>query len=113
MAQQSPMGYFMLGGVALQPFQLRFDENGLQAERRAAKATDLAVEGPGPCGFSPLGYGCATPAYAEPVVHWDGVHPNTLYSGLIGNAMLEALNGEFGFELGQLSEEALLGNAGF
>jgi hypothetical protein len=58
------------------------------------------------------GIGCATPAYAEPFRHYDGVHPNTLYMGVVGNQIVTDVNTRFGFAMQTISETGLLDTAG-
>ncbi len=59
-----------------------------------------------------LRFGCATPAYAEPFRHYDAVHPNTLYMGVVGNQIVTDVNTKFGFAMRTISETQLLDNAG-
>ena len=82
--------------------------------RSTASLADLAFPGTGPCGFNPAtnGIGCATPAYAEPFRHYDAVHPNTLYMGVVGNQIVTDVNTKFGFAMRTISETQLLDNAG-
>jgi hypothetical protein len=102
--QVSANGFYNLGGTHLFPF----DANG----PRTASPTALSPTGTGPCGFSPLGFGCSTPAYANPFRHWDGVHPNTAYMGLVGNEFLRDVNDSFGYAMRTVSDGQLLSTAG-
>jgi lysophospholipase L1-like esterase len=102
--QVSTNGFYNLGGTHLFPF----DANG----PRTASPAALSPTGTGPCGFSPLGYGCSTPAYANPFRHWDGVHPNTAYMGLVGNEILRDVNDAFGYAMRTLPDAQLLSTAG-
>ena len=107
--EQAQTGFFDVGGTPLQPFILT-----PAVTPRSASLLDLAVPGTGPCGFNPAtnNVGCATPAYAEPFRHYDSVHPNTLYMGVIGNQIVTDVNTAFGLSIRTMSEEKLLDNAG-
>jgi len=101
-----------VAGTAVQPFTIVLSP--FSATAKSASLADLAVPGTGPCGFNPAtnGVGCATPAYAEPFRHYDGVHPNTLYMGVAGNQFVVDLNTKFGFAMQTIPETQLLDSAG-
>ncbi|MDD9972146.1 MAG: hypothetical protein OXR73_38220 [Myxococcales bacterium] len=108
----APDGFYDVGGTPLVPFDLEFVPE-FTAVPRAATLTQLSSTGTGPCSAFPTGsLLCSTPAYAEPYQHWDEIHPNTLYMGVIGNRILTDLNGAFGFAMQTISEEQLLDTAG-
>lgn len=111
-AEQSQAGSYDVAGTAVQPFTIVLSP--FSATPKTASLADLAFPGTGPCGFNPAtnGVGCATPAYAEPFRHYDGVHPNTLYMGVVGNQFVTDLNAKFGFAMPTLAETQLLDNAG-
>lgn len=110
--EQAQTGYYDVGGTPLQPFTIVYTP--FSATPRVASLADLAVPGTGPCGFNPAtsGIGCATPAYAAPFTHYDTVHPNTLYMGVVGNQIVADVNAAFGFEMRTMTEDQLLDNAG-
>jgi GDSL-like Lipase/Acylhydrolase len=110
--EQAQTGSYDVGGTALQPFTIVLSP--FSATPKNASLADLANPGTGPCGFNPAtnGIGCATPAYAEPFRHYDGVHPNTLYQGVVGNQIVTDVNSAFGFAIKTISEDRLLDNAG-
>jgi hypothetical protein len=110
--EQAATGSYDVAGTDLQPFTIVLVP--FSATPRVASVSDLAVPGTGPCGFNPAthGVGCATPAYAEPFSHYDGVHPNTLYMGVVGNQIVTDVNTRFGFAIRTISEPQLLDNAG-
>lgn len=110
--EQSQTGRYDVAGTALQPFTIVLSP--YSSTPKVASLANLAFPGTGPCGFNPAtaGIGCATPAYAEPFTHYDGVHPNTLYMGVVGNQIVSAVNTTFGFAMQTLSEAQLLDNAG-
>jgi hypothetical protein len=111
--EQLTTGSFGVGDVDLMPFTFQFVPQ-FQAIPRMASPGDLAFPGTGPCGFNPAtsGIGCSTPAYAEPFQHYDGIHPNTLYMGVIGNQIITDVNAAFGFAMRTISDETLLTTAG-
>ncbi len=110
-AVSPPNGFYDVGGTPLVPFTLSFAPP--DATPRVASLSDLSPTGTGPCTSFPLGTEvCATPAYAEPFQHWDAIHPNTIYMGVVGNQILLDLNAAFGFAMQPLSEDELLDNAG-
>ena len=108
--EQATTGSYDVAGTALQPFTIAAPA----PTPRTASLADLAFPGTGPCGFNPAtnGVGCATPAYAEPFRHYDGVHPNTLYMGVVGNQIVSDVNASFGFAMQAIPESQLLDNAG-
>jgi len=110
--EQAATGSYDVGGTAVHPFTIVLAP--FSATPRVASLSDLAFPGTGPCGFNPAtnGIGCATPAYAEPFSHYDGVHPNTLYMGLVGNQIVTNVNTVFGFAIQTITEPQLLDNAG-
>ncbi|HKP55368.1 MAG TPA: SGNH/GDSL hydrolase family protein [Polyangiales bacterium] len=110
--EQATTGFYDVAGTPLQPFTIVLSP--FSATPKVASLANLAVPGTGPCGFNPAtnGVGCATPAYAEPFTHYDGVHPNTLYMGAVGNEIVAEVNTAFGFEMKTMTEEQLLDNAG-
>lgn len=110
--EQAQTGRYDVAGTALQPFTIV--PSPFSATAKSASLADLAFPGSGPCGFNPAtnGIGCATPAYAGPFRHYDGVHPNTLYMGVVGNQIVTDVNAKFGFALPTISEPELLDNAG-
>jgi hypothetical protein len=110
--EQAQTGSYDVGGTALQPFTIVLSP--FSATPRSASLSDLAFPGTGPCGFNPAtnGIGCATPAYAEPFRHYDAVHPNTLYMGVIGNQIVTDVNTAFSFASRTITEAQLLDNAG-
>jgi hypothetical protein len=110
--EQAQTGSYDVAGTALQPFTIVLSP--FSATPKSASLADLAIPGTGPCGFNPAtnGIGCATPAYAGPFRHYDGVHPNTVYMGVVGNQIIANLNTTFGFAMQALSEAQLLDNAG-
>jgi hypothetical protein len=110
--EQAQTGVYDVAGTPLQPFTIVLSPFSVTAKN--ASLADLAVPGTGPCGFNPAtsGVGCATPAYAGPFRHYDGVHPNTLYSGVAGNQIITDLNSTFGYTLQTIPETQLLDNAG-
>jgi hypothetical protein len=110
-AVSPPNGFYDVGGTHLVPFTLSFSPPG--ATPRAASLSQLSPTGTGPCSSFPLGTElCATPAYAEPFQHWDAVHPNTIYMGVVGNQIVLDVNEAFGFAMQTLTEDQLLDNAG-
>jgi hypothetical protein len=111
--EQATTGKYDVAGTALLPFTIVFTP-AFQAIPKTASLTDLAVPGTGPCGFNPAtsGIGCATPAYAEPFRHYDAVHPNTLYMGVVGNQIVTDVNTKFGVAMQTISETQLLDTAG-
>jgi hypothetical protein len=108
--EQATTGYYDVAGTPLQPFTLAPPP----ATPKTASLAALALPGTGPCGFNPAtgGIGCATPAYAEPFRHYDAVHPNTLYMGVVGNQIVTDVNTNFGFAMQTIPETQLLDNAG-
>lgn len=112
-SEQATTGSYDVAGTDLLPFTIVFTPT-FQATPKIASLSDLAFPGTGPCGFNPAtnSIGCATPAYAEPFVHYDGVHPNTLYMGVVGNQIVTDVNTEFGFAMQTISEAQLLDTAG-
>lgn len=110
--EQATTGFYDVGGTPLQPFAIVLSP--FSATPKDASLADLAFPGTGPCGFNPAtnGIGCATPAYAEPFRHYDAVHPNTLYMGVIGNQILSNVNTTWGFAMQTISEDQLLDTAG-
>jgi hypothetical protein len=110
--EQAQTGSYDVGGTALQPFTIV--PMPFSATPRTASLSDLANPGTGPCGFNPAtnSIGCATPAYAEPFRHYDGVHPNTLYMGVVGNQIVSDVNSAFSFAIRTIPEDRLLDNAG-
>lgn len=110
--EQATTGFYDVGGTPLQPFTIVLSP--FSATPKDASLTDLAFPGTGPCGFNPAtnGIGCATPAYAEPFRHYDAVHPNTLYMGVVGNQILSNVNTTWGFAMQTISEDQLLDTAG-
>jgi hypothetical protein len=110
--EQAQTGSYDVGGTALQPFTIVLSP--FSATPKDASLADLAFPGTGPCGFNPAtnAIGCATPAYAEPFRHYDGVHPNTVYMGVIGNQILTNVNTAFGFAMQTIPEAQLLDTAG-
>jgi hypothetical protein len=111
--EQAQTGSYDVGGTAVQPFTIVFTPM-FSATPNVASLADLDVAGTGPCGFNPLtnGIECATPAYAGPFTHYDGVHPNTLYQGVVANQIVTDVNGAFGFAIKTITEDQLLDNAG-
>jgi hypothetical protein len=110
--EQATTGKYDVAGTALHPFTIV--PSPFSATPKNASLSDLAFPGTGPCGFNPAtnGIGCATPAYAEPFRHYDAVHPNTLYMGVVGNQILTNVNATFGFALQAIPEAQLLDTAG-
>ena len=114
--EQATTGFYTVGGTPLQPFDIVLSP--FSATATSGSLLDLSPpssEPPtGPCGFSPLtsGIACSTPSYAEAFRHYDGIHPNTLYMGVVGNQTLTALNDTFGFAMQTISEDQLLDTAG-
>ena len=86
--EQATTGSYDVAGTDLLPFTIVLSP--FSATPKVASLAALAFPGTGPCGFNPAtnGIGCATPAYAEPFAHYDGVHPNTLYMGVVGNQIV-------------------------
>lgn len=109
--EQVTTGAFHVGTEALVPFQLVFVPE-FDAIPLAADPGTLSIPGTGACGFSPNGYGCSTPDYAKPFQHWDAIHPNTIYMGVIGNRILTDLNSTFGFAMRTIPDAQLLATAG-
>jgi hypothetical protein len=111
--EQATTGKYDVAGTALLPFTIVFTP-AFQATPKTASLSDLAFPGTGPCGFNPAtnSIGCATPAYAEPFRHYDAVHPNTLYMGVVGNQIVTDVNTKFGFAMQTISETQLLDTAG-
>jgi hypothetical protein len=111
-SEQATTGFYDVGGTPLQPFTIVLSP--FSATPKDASLSDLAFPGTGPCGFNPAtnSIGCATPAYAEPFRHYDAVHPNTLYMGVIGNQILTHANASWGFAMQTISESQLLDTAG-
>jgi hypothetical protein len=107
--EQATTGSYDVAGTDLLPFTFA-----PAPTPRVASLADLAFPGTGPCGFNPAtnGIGCATPAYAEPFSHYDAVHPNTLYMGVVGNQIVTDVNAAFGFASRTIPEPQLLDNAG-
>lgn len=111
--EQASTGSFDVGGTDLMPFDITFSPE-FTATAKNASLADLSPTGSGPCGYSPLldGEACSTPAYAEPFRHYDGIHPNTLYMGVVGNQVLTELNDAFGFAMRTIPDAQLLSTAG-
>ena len=111
--EQATTGSYDVAGTDLLPFTIVFTP-AFSATPKTASLTDLAFPGTGPCGFNPatMAIGCATPAYAEPFRHYDGIHPNTLYMGVIGNQIITNVNTSFGFAMQTITEAQLLDTAG-
>lgn len=109
--EQAMTGSYDVGGTAVQPFTIVLSP--FSATPKVASLADLANPGTGPCGFNPAtnGIGCATPAYAGPFSHYDGVHPNTLYQGVNANQIVTDTNTAFGFAIKTIPEDKLLDNA--
>lgn len=109
--EQIATGSFHVGGTALVPFDI---SPTYEVTPKVASLADLSTTGTGPCGYSPLtgGFACSTPAYAEPWAHFDGVHPNTIYMGVVGNQILTDLNDTFGFAMRTIPDAQLLATAG-
>jgi hypothetical protein len=110
--EQATTGFYDVAGTPLQPFTIVLSP--FSATPKDASLSALAFPGTGPCGFNPAtnGVGCATPAYAEPFRHYDAVHPNTLYMGVVGNQILTNANATWGFAMRTISESQLLDTAG-
>jgi len=107
-----PNGYYDVAGNQLVPFTLTFAP-AFVATPNAASLAQLSPAGSGPCTSFPLGFEvCATPAYAGPFQHWDAIHPNTVYMGVVGNQILLDLNAAFGFAMEPISEAQLAATAG-
>lgn len=111
--EQATTGSYDVGGTPLQPFTIVFQPS-FKATPKVASTADLAFPGTPPCGFNPAtkGIGCSTPAYAEPFTQYDGVHPNTIYMGVVGNQIVTDVNTTFGFAMRTISDAQLLTNAG-
>jgi len=111
--EQATTGSYDVAGIDLLPFTIVFVPS-FSATPKNASLADLAFPGTGPCGFNPAtnGIGCATPAYAEPFQHYDAVHPNTLYMGVVGNQIITNVNATFGFAMQAIPEAQLLDTAG-
>lgn len=112
-SEQASTGSYDVAGTDLLPFTIVFSP-AFSATPKTASTADLAFPGTGPCGFNPAtnGIGCATPAYAEPFRHYDAIHPNTLYMGVVGNQIVTDVNTKFGFAMQTISEAQLLDTAG-
>jgi hypothetical protein len=110
--EQATTGSYDVAGTDLLPFTIVLSP--FSATPKTASLSDLAFPGTGPCGFNPatMGIGCSTPAYAEPFRHYDAVHPNTLYMGVVGNQILTNVNATFGFAMQTIPETQLLDSAG-
>jgi hypothetical protein len=110
--EQAQTGVYDVAGIGLKPFTIVLSP--FSATPKNASLADLSFPGTGPCGFNPAtsAIGCATPAYAEPFRHYDAVHPNTLYMGVVGNQILTNVNTAFGFALQTLTETQLADTAG-
>jgi hypothetical protein len=111
--EQVQTGSYDVGGTGLEPFTFVFVP-AFDAIPKVASTSDLAFPGTGPCGFNPAtnGIGCATPAYAEPFAHYDGIHPNTIYMGVVGNQIVTNVNTTFGFAMQTITDAQLLDTAG-
>jgi hypothetical protein len=111
--EQATTGSYDVAGTHLMPFTIVFTPT-FSATPKVASLSNLAFPGTGPCGFNPatMGIGCSTPAYAEPFTHYDGIHPNTLYMGVVGNQIITDVNTSFGFAMQTLTEAQLLDTAG-
>lgn len=111
--EQATTGSYDVGGTALEPFSIVFQPQ-FSATPKVASTADLAFPGTGPCGFNPAtnGIGCSTPAYAEPFTQYDGIHPNTIYMGVVGNQIVTDVNTTFGFAMRTISDAQLLDSAG-
>ncbi|HKP55816.1 MAG TPA: hypothetical protein VJV78_03820 [Polyangiales bacterium] len=112
--EQATTGKYDVDGVALHPFTLQFTPS-FSATPKAASLADLSPPpGTGPCGFNPAtnSIGCSTPAYADPFQHYDAIHPNTLYMGVVGNQIVTDVNTAFGFAMRTISEAQLADTAG-
>ncbi len=111
--EQATTGSYDVAGTDLLPFTIVFVP-AFSATPKVASLSTLAFPGTGPCGFNPvtMGIGCATPAYAEPFAHYDGIHPNTLYMGVVGNQIVTDVNTAFGFAMRTIPEAQLLDTAG-
>lgn len=111
-SEQAQTGSYEVDGTLLQPFTIVLSP--FSATPKTASLSDLAFPGTGPCGFNPAtnGVGCATPAYAGPFRHYDGVHPNTLYIGVVGNQIVADVNTAFGFAIASIPEAKLADSAG-
>lgn len=110
--EQAQTGSYDVGGTAVQPFTIVLSP--FSATPKVASLADLSPTGPGPCGFNPAtnAIGCATPAYAGPFTQYDGVHPNTLYQGVVANQIVTDANTAFGFAVKTIADDQLLDNAG-
>ena len=110
--EQATTGSYDVAGTDLLPFTIVLSP--FSATPKSASLSDLAFPGTGPCGFNPAtnGIGCSTPAYAEPFRHYDTVHPNTLYMGVVGNRIITDVNTSFGFAMQTIPEAQLLDSAG-
>jgi hypothetical protein len=110
--EQATTGFYDVDGTPLQPFTIV--PSPFSATPKAGSLAALAFPGTGPCGFNPAtnGVGCATPTYAEAFQHYDAVHPNTLYMGVVGNQILSDVNTTWGFAMQTISETQLLDTAG-
>lgn len=110
--EQAQTGVYDVAGAAVQPFTIVYSP--FSATPKTASLADLAFPGTGPCGFNPAtnGIGCSTPAYAGPFRHYDGVHPNTLYMGVVGNQFITDVNAKFGFAMQTIPETQLRQTAG-
>jgi hypothetical protein len=93
---------YTVGGTVLSPF----------SPIATALVSDLSPTGTGPCALFSGTSLCATPEYAEPFRHYDNVHPNTIYMGLIGNRIVTDLNTTFGFAMRTIADDQLLLTAG-
>jgi len=107
--EQATTGSYDVAGTDLLPFTFT-----PAPTPKVASLSALAFPGTGPCGFNPvtMGIGCATPAYAEPFSHYDAIHPNTLYMGVVGNQIVTSVNASFGFAMQTIPEAQLLDTAG-
>lgn len=110
--EQAQTGVYDVAGAAVQPFTIVLSP--FSATPKTASLADLAFPGTGPCGFNPAtsGIGCSTPAYAAAFRHYDGVHPNTLYMGVVGNQIVSDVNTKFGFAMQTIPESQLRASAG-
>lgn len=78
-----------------------------------ADFASLSPTGEGPCMDAGGVQLCATPEYAMSLIHFDAIHANTLYRGLVANAIVESLNAEFGYAMRTIPDDVLLDSAGF
>lgn len=72
----------------------------------ADRTTDMSAEGDGVfCNFEGV---CPLDSHASKYLAEDGIHLNTLMQGMLANEIIDAINGNFGYDIARLSDQELL-----